>query len=107
MTNNNVALGERIARLRKDMGWSQGALMRSLKAAGFQGVHQPTIARIEKGERGLSLVEAYIVADVFGVSLDELTGRKEPHHVDASAGIKESIRILTAELDRLRGGVDL
>ena len=94
-------MGARVARLRNDMGWSQGALARSLAAAGFKGAHQTTVSRIEKGERAVTLHEAYIIAEVFGISLDDLSGRKEGPRVDGAAGIREAIRILTTELHRV------
>lgn len=102
MTNDSqmVSMGQRIVALRTGMGWSQGALARRLGEAGFAGSHQTTISRIEKAERPVNVFEAYTIADVFGITVDQLVGREQVAPVDGAAGIREAIQILSAELTK-------
>ena len=56
---------------RKGRGLSQ------LEVADAMGLTQPAVASIEQGNRKVSLEEAVKLADLFDVSLDEMTGRKK------------------------------
>lgn len=106
MGNENVgpvsereALGARVAALRGDRGWSQGELGRRLQSVGMADAYQMKISRIEKAERDISVLEALDIAEVFGITIDELVGRVDIH-TDAQAGIRDAIAVLQAELDR-------
>lgn len=60
--------------LREGRRWSQGELERRLAEKGIQ-LHSTTIAKIEKGDRPVNVVEAAAIADLFGKSVDALLGR--------------------------------
>lgn len=64
------ALGARIAQLRKEQGLSQQALADAL------GLAQQTIAHYEGGRIRMPISLLPEVAQLFGVSTDELLGRK-------------------------------
>lgn len=55
---------ENVQRLREAKGWSQGELARRMATAGWDGFHQTTISRIEKGQRPVRLAEARALAQV-------------------------------------------
>lgn len=55
---------ENVQRLRELKGWSQGELARRMADAGWDGFHQTTISRIEKGQRPVRLAEARALAQV-------------------------------------------
>ncbi|UZX04026.1 helix-turn-helix domain-containing protein [Arthrobacter sp. CDRTa11] len=57
---------ENVQRLREAKGWSQGELARRMAADGWDGFHQTTISRIEKGQRPVRLAEARALAKVLG-----------------------------------------
>jgi transcriptional regulator with XRE-family HTH domain len=75
-------------------------MARRLGRAGFAGSHQTTVSRIEKGERPVNLLEAYTIADVFGITIDQLAGREPVTLADGASGLREAIQILTEELER-------
>lgn len=54
-------------RLREQRGWSQGELARRMAESGWDGFHQTTISRIEKGERPVRLGEAKGIATLLEV----------------------------------------
>ena len=62
---------KRMINARRKGGVSQNALARLLSDQGFP-FHQPTVARIEAGERGVSLNEAAAIAEVLELSLQEM-----------------------------------
>jgi transcriptional regulator with XRE-family HTH domain len=64
------ALGARIAQLRKEQGMSQQAMAEAL------GVAQQTIAHYEGGRIRMQISLLPEVAQLFGVTTDELLGRK-------------------------------
>lgn len=82
----------RMAQARRKAGISQNALARELSATGLP-FHQPTVARIEAGERGVSLNEAAAIAAVLELSLQEMC-RNEGETPD-----KASLYGLIDELD--------
>lgn len=59
-------------RIREEHGWSQGELARRMTDAGWEGFHQTTISRIEKGERPVRLAEAQGLAQVLGALLGQM-----------------------------------
>lgn len=61
-------IGQRIVDARKAVGMSQRDL------ADETGLSQPTIQRIEKGERTASRLELVLLADGCGVLVDDLLG---------------------------------
>jgi len=64
-------IARRIKDLRKKSGWSQQ------KLAEKAGVSYNTITKIEQGAATMPTIQTMIkIADAFGISLDELVGRK-------------------------------
>lgn len=64
----DAVIGKRIVDARKVVGMSQRDL------ASETGLSQPTIQRIEKGERAASRLELVLIADGCGVLVDDLLG---------------------------------
>jgi transcriptional regulator with XRE-family HTH domain len=77
------------ARDRKRM--SQTALGKAMALRGFP-FHQTTISRIEVGLRAVRVGEALALAQILGVTFEELTS--QPDHVQ----LQERLRAVTAEL---------
>jgi transcriptional regulator with XRE-family HTH domain len=63
-------------RTRQDRKWSQEDLARMLLDRGVDGIYATTIAKIEAGDRAVRIDELTAMADIFGVSVDTLLGRK-------------------------------
>ena len=64
-------LAKRIKDLRKKSSWSQQ------KLAEKAGVSYNTVTKIEQGAATMPTIQTMIkIADAFGISLDELVGRK-------------------------------
>jgi len=64
-------LAKRIKELRKKSDWSQQ------KLAEKAGVSYNTITKIEQGAATMPTIQTIIkIADAFGISLDELVGRR-------------------------------
>lgn len=68
MSVENAAIGRRIVEERQRAGMSQRDLARSA------GLSQPTVQRIEVGDREASAVELSMIADACGVLLADLLG---------------------------------
>ena len=65
-------LGQKIKNLRKKAGWSQQ------KLAEEAGLSYTVITKIEQGVAKRPSIQTMMkLADAFGISLDELVGRKE------------------------------
>lgn len=69
-------VGGRLMLARKNKGWTQPELLEQLRLQHGQTVTQSHWSRVECNERGVSLQLLIAVADLLGVSLDYLTGRK-------------------------------
>jgi transcriptional regulator with XRE-family HTH domain len=65
-------MGTRLKRLREAAGLSQA------KLAAAAGVSPRTVQNWEYGKRTFDFESAWKLADVFGVTLDELAGREPP-----------------------------
>jgi len=64
-------IANKIKELRKKSGWSQQ------KLADKAGVSYNTVTKIEQGAATMPTIQTMIkIADAFGVSLDQLVGRK-------------------------------
>jgi transcriptional regulator with XRE-family HTH domain len=88
-------------------GWSQEELAKRLGERGV-AVHASTIAKIETDARAVRLDEAAAIADLFGLSLDTLLGRKaveddQGHAINVLAG--EAQR-LVSDLSQIRDRLD-
>ncbi|WP_107705983.1 helix-turn-helix domain-containing protein [Nocardioides allogilvus] len=66
MTTTTVSSGARIESVRERLGMSQRALARKA------GLSQPTLSRIESGERTPKMSEIILLADVLGCSVSEI-----------------------------------
>lgn len=64
-------LGNRVRELRKERGWSQAELVTRLEALGV-GMHQTTVAKLERGNRPTPAEELWALATVFGVDYSDL-----------------------------------
>ena len=60
---------------RERHGWSQAETAKRLSDMGIP-MHWTTVAKIEKGDRSVRIDEAAGIADLFGVSVDALLGRR-------------------------------
>lgn len=67
---------ERLRSERERRGLSQADLAKQVKSRGVLSVYPSTVAKIEAGERSVKIDEASAIADVFGMSVDALLGRK-------------------------------
>ena len=81
-----VGIGERIRRVRKNRGWTQAGLAETV------GGSTANITNIEKAKTKLSLNMVVRIADVLGVSIDEMFGR--------GGGRPALDQLLSEELDR-------
>ena len=63
---NEKFIGENIKALRDKMGFSQTSIAR------FLNVDQSLISKVEKGERTLSADMIYILACLFGISVNDM-----------------------------------
>lgn len=68
MSVTDIEIGKRIVEARKAVGMSQRDL------AAETELSQPTIQRIETGERTASRIELVLIADGCGVLVDDLLG---------------------------------
>lgn len=83
------ALGERIARLRKEQGLSQQALADEL------GVAQQTLAHYEVGRARMPVSLLPVLAQFFGIGVDELLG------LESGAGKRGPAPMLQRQIERL------
>jgi transcriptional regulator with XRE-family HTH domain len=66
---------ERVRQERERREWSQADLSKRLQAKGLEHIIPSTVAKIESGDRAVRIDEANALADVFAISIDELSGR--------------------------------
>jgi len=59
-------VGQRVAQIRRDRGWTQEALSESI------GIEAVSLSRLETGDRALSLSTLARIADALGVGLGDL-----------------------------------
>ena len=69
--NKKNIIGKRVRDLRRARKWTQKDLAAQLEIAGLQ-TSEITILRIEKDERLVRDVEVVKLAEIFGISTDEL-----------------------------------
>jgi transcriptional regulator with XRE-family HTH domain len=88
-------------------GWSQEELAKRLGERGV-AVHASTIAKIETDARAIRLDEAAAIADLFGLSLDTLLGRKavEDNQGHAISVLAEEAQRLISDLSQIRDRLD-
>ncbi|MEF9865217.1 MAG: helix-turn-helix transcriptional regulator [Oscillospiraceae bacterium] len=69
--NKKNIIGERVRDLRKSRNWTQKDLAAKLEVTGLK-TSEVTILRIEKDERLVTDFEVVKLAEIFGISTDEL-----------------------------------
>lgn len=74
MTTPNEAVGVRVYAARKNAQMSQAQVARDMQAAGFDYFRAITMVRIEKGQRGVFLLEAFPLSRILNVDLETLAG---------------------------------
>ena len=78
---------EQMFRLREARGLTQTDLAKILKSRFGLPFHQPTIQRIEVGERPVRLNEAHLIARILDVDLETMTDRKTPSEREISYSV--------------------
>lgn len=68
----SVSMGDRVYRLRTEMGWSARLLARHMQNAGHPLWHHTQVYMTEAGTRHLRVYEAFSLAAILRVSLDDL-----------------------------------
>ena len=79
----SVSLGDRVFRLRRELGWSGELLATHMRNAGHQAWQHTQVYMIERGERHLRLYEGYSLADILRVSLSDLAFGMEGDDITA------------------------
>ncbi|MEI8234895.1 MAG: helix-turn-helix transcriptional regulator [Verrucomicrobiota bacterium] len=64
-------LGPQIQKIRKAKGWSQVKMVQKIQLKGW-GVERTVMTKIEKGRRCLTDYELLVIAQVLGVTLNDL-----------------------------------
>lgn len=93
-------------RLRERNAWTQTELARQLKGQFGLPFHQQTIQRIESGERPVRVNEAYLIADLFGVSVDSMAQIGASSDVElrwATERLRDQSASVALDLEELRG----
>lgn len=71
-----MSMGKRVALRREALGMTQGEVARRMHADGHLW-HQPTVVRVEAGERPVRASELRSLGDVLGLALRDLVGQSE------------------------------
>jgi transcriptional regulator with XRE-family HTH domain len=71
----DTVFGRRLRNLRDRKGWTQTELAEQLTGHGMD-MTAAQVARIEKGDRSVRAVEAAVLADLYGLSVDALLGKR-------------------------------
>jgi transcriptional regulator with XRE-family HTH domain len=100
-------LRQRICDERERHGWSQVAFATKVSERGLV-LHASTIAKIETGKRAVHIDELDIFADIFGMSMDALVGRRGDSSDLAWAASKltSNAQKMAGDLDALRTGCE-
>ncbi len=91
-------------RLREERGWSQGEMARQMAAAGWDGFHQTTVSRIEKGERPVRLSEARGIAELLETSVSSMIA--PPAEMMVLDGLHRSNRAMRAAARKITDAAD-
>ena len=90
-TDQGTPIVDRLKSAREQAGLSQGQVAKLLD------MHRPTVSEIEAGRRRVTADELVRFSDIYGVSLDWLTGK-----VDESADMTDAqVSIVARDLSRL------
>lgn len=108
---------ETMKRVRRERKWSQADLASELKKRGW-AVRQAIVSKIELGERNVRLGEAYLIAQVLGLSVEAMASPGDVHlllrdldddaeHVRSQcAAIRISMETLARHRDRLSSDIE-
>ncbi|WP_261624960.1 helix-turn-helix transcriptional regulator [Nesterenkonia marinintestina] len=109
--DHNIA---RSIKSRRDvLGWSQKKLADELKAGGLR-IHQQAVNNIENGHRAVKVGEAVVIAEVLGVTFEDLT-RVQPRlgisqsywaAVPTRDHLVDAVSEMIAAVDRLQFDLD-
>jgi hypothetical protein len=96
----NISMGDRVYRLRQELGWSARLLGKHMQNAGHPHWHHTQVYMTEAGTRHQRVYEGYSLADILRVSLEELAYGMESDDVELMLSSKA--RRLLAERDALQ-----
>lgn len=97
-------IGANIRCLRRSAGMSQADLATAAGIGSTPHSGQLTVHKIESGTRRLQFSEAILIADVFGISLDDLAGRARP--LDHQAQLRwQMLNALRDAADRIEAAL--
>ena len=88
-----IELGKRLASLRKEKGYSQEDLAAKL------GVSRQAVSKWENGEASPDTDNLIALADIYGISLDELVGKKEREEVYEGEVVDGGVSNVRDDLD--------
>lgn len=91
-----MSTGQFIQSVRSSLGMSGATLAHRMGEAGFEWAQQ-TVSQVECGKRKLTLDEGYSVANILGVSLEDLVTESATERVKAAA--RRRLQMARAELD--------
>lgn len=104
-------------RVRQERKWSQSDLAGALKSRGWSVARQAIVSRIEMGDREVRLGEAYLIAQVLGMSVEAMAAPDDVHlllrELDSGAervkrqaqAVREGLELLTRHADHLKADV--
>lgn len=98
----NDEFSQRVRDEREAKGWTQRQLAELL------GWHWTVVAKVENGQRSVKVDEAADIADLFGVSVDTLLGRKVGLQNDVThvlRGLQHVAGQATVDVGRILGGI--
>jgi transcriptional regulator with XRE-family HTH domain len=78
--------GKVLKKHRVRRGWTQPQMAEMLADKGVQPMHDTTVAKIEAGTRSVRINEAAGFADVLGIPLDALLGRRSSRAAETALG---------------------
>lgn len=99
MTTPNEAVGIRVYAARKNAQMSQAQVAQRMQEAGLEHFRTITMLRIEKGQRGLFLLEAFPLSRILNVDLESLAGL-EPWNPDTEL---QELRAFKRRIDEAYG----
>lgn len=103
VTSQDETVGRNVRLFRERMGLSQAELAREMTDAGMDGFYPQTVLKVEKGTRSLKLVEGIFMAQLLGVTADELyepSPNLSPSHRGAMA-MRRLFEAFDSLVDRL------
>lgn len=99
----DTAIGEAVKSARLKAGISQQAIADAMTFRGFD-FHQPTVGKIERGERRVTIGEAFALADVFGMDLELFLGVHSSPDMStmlrSHQGLADAMRLLEEAVER-------